>query len=82
MVRRLDAALKVNTGVLILSSLGGIVSFVTGLFFVGRAIMKNVGATRDNTKALVDVKDSMQTMRDVIDVHTIDIAVLKDRIGR
>ena len=71
-----------NPAVLILSSLGGIVSFVTGIFFVIRAILKNVTATRDNTTALQNVEAMLKDLSTTVDQHSVDLAVLQDRIKR
>lgn len=71
-----------NVAVLILSSSGGIISFVTGVIFVVRAILKNVGATRENTEALQDVKHTLLEMGEKVDRHTVEIAILRDRSAR
>lgn len=71
-----------NPAVLILSSLGGIVSFVTGVFFIVRAIFKNVNATKENTDALQGVEVQLKDLRSTVDSHTVEIAILKDRQRR
>jgi hypothetical protein len=65
--------------VLILSSLGGIVAFITGIFFIIRAITHLITATRDNTKALVEVKETLTTLGSTVDQHAITLAILEDR---
>lgn len=71
-----------NPAVLILSSLGGIVSFVGGIILIVRAIMKLVNATRDNTNAMETMQKSLTNLGNTVEQNTIDIAVLKDRIKR
>lgn len=71
-----------NPAVLILSSLGGIISFVTGIVFVIRAILKNVGATRENTQALTDLIKTVTVLKESDDSQNIRLAVLEDRIKR
>lgn len=73
---------NVNPAVLILSSLGGIISFVTGIVFVIRAILKNVGATRENTQALTDLIKTVTVLKESDDSQNIRLAVLEDRIKR
>lgn len=70
------------TATLILSSLGGIVSFITGVAFVTRAILKNVTATRDNTKALADLTKMVQEIKESDESQNVQIAILNDRIQR
>jgi hypothetical protein len=67
---------------LILSSLGGIVAFVTGVALVIRAILKNVNATRDNTKALEELIKTVTLLRESDDNQNVRLAVLEDRIIR
>lgn len=57
-------------------------SFVTGIAFVIRAILKNVGAIRENTKALQDVQKTLLEIGETVDQHSVDIAILKDRNTR
>ena len=71
-----------NPAILILSSLGGIVSFITGVVFIVRAIMKNVTATRDNTIALLEVEKSLIALQQSDETQNIRLAVLEDRANR
>ena len=68
--------------VYILSSLGGIVALLTGVVMVFKAIMRNVVATRDNTKALMECHEIMKGFGNTLDDHTVQLAVLNDRIKR
>jgi hypothetical protein len=67
---------------LILSSLGGIVAFITGISLVVRAILKNVNATRDNTRALEELIKSVTQLRESDEAQNVRIAVLEDRAKR
>jgi hypothetical protein len=58
-----------------LGGLGGIVAFITGCYFVIRAVSKLINATQANTIALL-------SMSATVSQNTIDIAVLKDRYFR
>lgn len=71
-----------NPAVLILSSLGGIVSFVGGIFLVVRAILKNVNATKENTAALENLIKTVTILKESDDNQNIRLAVLEDRIKR
>lgn len=71
-----------NPAILILSSLGGIVSFVGGITLVIRAILKNVGATRENTTALENLIKTVTILKESDDTQNIRLAVLEDRLKR
>ena len=71
-----------NTAVVVLGSLGGIIALISAVFLVIKWIMKLVNATNDNTKALTDVNNSLESFGNTVQQHTVDIAILKDRIKR
>jgi hypothetical protein len=71
-----------NPAVLILTSLGSIIAFITGVTLVIRAIVRNVDATRDNTKALREVSEMVTKLRAEFDDVKIRVAVLEDRAKR
>jgi hypothetical protein len=71
-----------NPAVLILTSLGSIVAFITGVTLVIRAIFKNVTATRDNTNALHEVIEMVTKLRAEFDNVKTQVAVLWDRQER
>lgn len=62
-----------------LGGLGGIVAFITGVYFIIRSVAKLINATQDNTEALHEAKATIDSLKKIIDQHTIDIAILKDR---
>lgn len=68
--------------ILILSSLGGIVTFATGVFLVIRAILRSIAAIGDNTAALNEVRKTLKEVSGTVDDHTIQLAVLHDRTLR
>jgi len=68
--------------IIVLSSLGGIVSFVTCCYFVVRAIVRGIGALRENTHAVSRMSVKIESMGNMVNQHTIDIAVLQDRARR
>ena len=71
-----------NIALLILGSLGGIIALISAVLYFIKWIIKLVNATTDNTKALTDVNKSLVTIGETVTQHTVDIAVLKDRIKR
>jgi hypothetical protein len=71
-----------NPAVLILTSLGSIIAFITGVTLVIRAIIRNVNATRENTEALHEVTEVVTKLRAEFDDIKIRVAVLEDRAKR
>ena len=67
---------------IVLSSLGGIVTFVTAVFFLIRSVVRAVGAVNENTQALKKMDETMVHLNGIVSQNSIDIAVLQDRIRR
>lgn len=61
----------------ILGSLGGITAFVTAVVFMVRSIVRQVGATEDNTAALKDLKDSVRELKAELSGHETRISRLE-----
>jgi hypothetical protein len=49
-----------NTILALFGALGGLATFIAGVFVVVRAIFRQVGATEANTVALGEVKDALK----------------------
>lgn len=65
-----------------LGGLGGIVAFIGGVYFIIKSVAKLINATQDNTEALHEAKATIDGLKKIIDQHTIDIAILRDRNDR
>lgn len=61
----------------ILGSLGGIVAFVGAVWVIVRAILRNVSATEDNTKATSELSHEMRELRTIVNGHGERIAALE-----
>jgi hypothetical protein len=64
----------------ILGSLGGVAAFITAIYVIIKAAFGQVNATKENTKALNRVSDTIDKLDKRVDQHDIDIAVIKDRL--
>ena len=71
-----------NTGALVLSSLGGIVAFVGGVIVLARAVVRAIGAFKENTKEIQALSRKFTETMALVSQHTIDLEILKDRIRR
>lgn len=71
-----------NVTVLILSSLGGIISFLGLVVITIRGIFKIVNATEDNTTATRELTVEFKKIQDVINDHETRLRILDERTGR
>jgi hypothetical protein len=68
--------------VLILSALGGGVSFLGAIVIIARAIFKQVSATEENTTATKELSDKMSRVMSQLNGHETRIRILEDRSKR
>lgn len=66
----------------ILSSLGGVIALGTCVFMFVRAVARLVRATVENTEALTRMQETLLGLGTTVSQHTVEIAVLQDRIKR
>lgn len=66
----------------VLTSLGGIVAFASGVFFIVRALARAGIAVRDNTRITAESVETLKSLKKTVDEHTIAIAVMQDRQRR
>ena len=67
----------------IFGSLGGIVTVIGAVWFIVRAILRNVSATEDNTQATNSLSTEMRELRTIVNGHGERIATLEGwRAGR
>jgi hypothetical protein len=69
----------VNITVLILSSLGGIISFLGLVILTIRGIFKIVNATEDNTAATRELTEEFKEVRTILNDHETRIRILDER---
>jgi Na+-transporting methylmalonyl-CoA/oxaloacetate decarboxylase gamma subunit len=72
----------VNTGLVIVSSLGGIIAFLGLVALIIRGIFKIVNATEDNTTATRELSATMIKIVEKQNDHETRIAILEDRRHR
>jgi hypothetical protein len=72
----------VNLPVLILSSLGGIISFLGLVVLTIRGIFKIVNATDDNTSATRELTNEFKGIKDILNDHETRLRVLDERTKR
>ena len=72
----------VNVTVLILSSLGGIISFLGLVVLTIRGIFKIVNATEDNTTATRELTVEFKKIQDVLNDHETRLRILDERTSR
>lgn len=68
--------------VLVLSSVGGVISLIAAITYVGRSIFKQVDSTDRNTSAINDLSTNLKNIIDRLNLVERDVAVLKDRDKR
>ena len=68
--------------VVILSSSGGILAFISAIIFLGRGIFKQVNATEDNTEAVKQLTTEVTALKNGFNGHEVRITVLEDRDRR
>lgn len=71
-----------NTTLAILGALGGIGAFGAGVWTIVRSIARQIGATKDNTEALHDLRDTVMKLDTTVDDHTTRIARLEGWVHR
>lgn len=67
---------------IILSSIGGVIALISAVWVIFRAIIRAVGALKDNTVALTKVEKTLTEITVQVNKHDIEIAVLNDRTTR
>lgn len=67
---------------IILTSLGSIIAFLTVVTIIVRAIFRIVNATEDNTEAVKNSTKSINEILTRLNRHESRLAVLEDRIHR
>lgn len=70
------------TATLIVSSLGGIIAFLTVIGIVVRAIFRIVNTTEDNTEALKANTAAINEILSRLNHHETRLGILEDRIHR
>lgn len=70
------------TATLIISSLGGIIAFLTVIGIVVRAIFRIVNTTEDNTDALKENTKAINEILSRLNHHETRLGILEDRIHR
>lgn len=70
------------TATLILSSLGGIIAFLTVVAIVVKAIFRIVNTTEENTVAVKDNTKAITEIVNRLNTHETRLAVLEDRRRR
>ncbi len=66
----------------ILGSLGGVVAFLGAIAVIVRAISRQVGATESNTKALLDLKATVQKLDSTVDDQNVRLVRVEERAER
>lgn len=67
---------------IVLTSLGGLVAFLSAALMIIRAVFRNVDATKDNTKAITGLTDKMTGVDKRVGQLEIWQAVMEDRRHR
>ncbi len=66
----------------ILGSLGGVTAFLGAIAVIVRAISRQVGATESNTRALLDLKTTVQKLDSTVDDQNVRLVRVEERAER
>src|SRR5260221_7923735 len=66
----------------ILGSLGGVVAFLCAIAVIVRSISRQVSATESNTKALNELKDTVQKLDSTVDDQNVRLVRVEERAER